>query len=120
MQVYKNNNVHIPAFFMSILSTPFSTSRVWLKLSGASLVEFVVVAPTLLMMILGALRIKFRLKLNGVMLGWDIQRKGFRPCTIFEFENAGRDFREPEICNGKVVRKGWYIDKNGQTIETDY
>jgi|GEM_PF-1523981 hypothetical protein len=68
----------------------------------------------------GALRIKFRLKPDGVMLGWDIQRKGFRPCTIFEYYNAGGDFREVELCNGKLVRKGWYIDKAGQKIETEY
>ena len=67
----------------------------------------------------GALRIKFRLKPDGVMLGWDIMREGKGKYT-FDYEMAGGDFREARIYNGKVDRKGWYIDKNGQKIETDY
>lgn len=67
----------------------------------------------------GALRIKFRLKPDGVMLGWDIMREGKGKYT-FDYEMAGGDFREARIYNGKVDRKGWYIDKNGQKIEMDY
>ncbi|TBO32934.1 hypothetical protein EYS42_07165 [Aquabacterium lacunae] len=37
----------------------------------------------------GALRIKFRLKPDGVMLGWDIQRSG---AYVFEYTMAGGDF----------------------------
>lgn len=68
----------------------------------------------------GNLRLKIRLADDGVLIGWDIERKGFRECTSAEYEMAGGDFREAERCNGKAVRKGWYIDKSGQKIETDY
>ncbi len=65
----------------------------------------------------GALRIKFRLKDDGVLLGWDIERPGG---GISRFDMPGGDFHEAKIFNGKVVKKGWYIDKNGQKIETDW
>ena len=65
----------------------------------------------------GALRLKFRLKDDGVLLGWDIERPGG---GISRYSMAGGDFREAYIFNGKVVDPGWYIDKNGQKIETDF
>ncbi len=37
----------------------------------------------------GAIRIKFRLKPDGVMLGWDIQRSG---ANVFEYTMVGGDF----------------------------
>ena len=80
----------------------------------------------------GGMRIKFRFHPDGVLLGWDIQRRpGFDPNKRDEWGEAvyvgpvhsfaGGDFREAEIYNGKVVRKGWYIHpKTGQRIETDF
>ena len=65
----------------------------------------------------GALRLKFRLTDDGVLLGWDIERPGG---GISRYSMAGGDFREAYILNGKVVDPGWYIDKNGQKIETDF
>jgi hypothetical protein len=80
----------------------------------------------------GGMRIKFRFHPDGVLLGWDIQRRpGFDPNKRDEFGNqlfvravhsfAGGDFREAQIINGQVVRKGWYIHpKTGERIETDF
>lgn len=80
----------------------------------------------------GNLRLKFRMSNQGTLFGWDIQRRpGYdprerdrkgRPLHVSPVHSfAGGDFREAEIFNGKVVRKGWYIDsRTGQTIETDY
>jgi hypothetical protein len=80
----------------------------------------------------GGLRIKFRFHPDGVLLGWDIERRpGFDPNKRDEFGNqlfvraahsfAGGDFREAQIINGKVVRKGWYIHpKTKQRIEIDF
>ncbi|MDP1862956.1 MAG: hypothetical protein Q8K52_03515 [Thiobacillus sp.] len=71
----------------------------------------------------GMLRIKFRLHPNGVYFGWDIERRpGYRPgySVSAVHDMPGGDFQEAKIFNGKAVRKGWYIDKNGQKIETDY
>lgn len=65
----------------------------------------------------GALRLKFRLKDGGVLLGWDIERPGG---GISRYSMVGGDFREAYIFNGKVVEPGWYIDKGGQKIETDF
>ena len=80
----------------------------------------------------GTLRIKIRLHLEGVLLGWDIERRpGYDPKKRNVYGNpifvsavhsfAGGDFREAEIINGQAVRKGWYIHpKTGQRIETDF
>lgn len=80
----------------------------------------------------GNLRLKFRMSDQGTLFGWDIQRRpGYdprerdrngRPLHVRPVHSfAGGDFREAEIFNGKVVRKGWYIDRRtGQRIETDY
>lgn len=67
----------------------------------------------------GNLRIKIRLAEDRVLIGWDIMREGEGKYT-FDYEMAGGDFREARIYNGKVDRKGWYIDKSGHKIETDY
>ncbi len=78
------------------------------------------------------LRIKFRFHPEGVLLGWDIsERPGFDPNARDQFGNqlhvravhsyAGGDFREAEIFNGQVVRKGWYIHpKTKQRVELDF
>jgi hypothetical protein len=67
-----------------------------------------------------------------VLLGWDIsERPGFDPNARDQFGNqlhvravhsyAGGDFREAEIFNGQVVRKGWYIHpKTKQRVELDF
>lgn len=80
----------------------------------------------------GNLRLKFRMREQGTLFGWDIERRpGLDPKKHDRFGEAvyvapehsfvGGDFREAEIFNGKAVRKGWYIDKRtGQKIETDY
>lgn len=80
----------------------------------------------------GTLRIKIRLHREGVLLGWDIERRpGYDPKKRNAYGNpifvsavhsfAGGDFREAEIINGQAVRKGWYIHpKTGQRIETDF
>jgi hypothetical protein len=63
----------------------------------------------------GGFRLKLRLHDDGLLIGWDLSR-GF---NLQYF--AGGDFREADIENGKVVRKGWYIHpKTGQRIETDF
>ena len=80
----------------------------------------------------GNLRLKFRMSKDGTLFGWDIQRRpGYDPNlrdpqgrdihfpAVHSF--AGGDFREAEIYNGKVLRRGWYIHpKTGQRFETDY
>ncbi|MHB0916490.1 MAG: hypothetical protein ACYC39_06705 [Thiobacillus sp.] len=71
----------------------------------------------------GMLRIKFRLHPNGVYFGWDIERRpGYKPgySVSAMHDMPGGDFQEAKIFNGAVVRKGWYVDKNGQRIETVY
>jgi hypothetical protein len=66
----------------------------------------------------GNLRIKIRLKDDGVLIGWDIEREGKGKYT-FDYDMAGGDFREARIYNGKVERNSWY-NSTGQKIETDY
>jgi hypothetical protein len=80
----------------------------------------------------GSLRIKIRLHRDGVLLGWDIERRpgydrknrdifGEAVYVAAEHSFYGGDFREAEIINGKPVRMGWYIHpKTGQRIETPY
>jgi hypothetical protein len=63
----------------------------------------------------GGFRLKIRIHEDGPLIGWDLSR-GF---NLQYF--AGGDFREADIENGKVLRKGWYIHpKTGQKIETDF
>jgi hypothetical protein len=69
---------------------------------------------------------------QGTLFGWDIQRRpaydpkqhsqnGEPDNVAPEHSFVGGDFREAEIINGKLVRKGWYIDRRtGQKIETDF
>lgn len=80
----------------------------------------------------GNLRLKLRLTPDTLLIGWDIQRRpGFDPNKKDKWGEivyvgpvhsfAGGDFREAEIFNGQVVRKGWYIDaKTKQRIETNF
>jgi len=64
----------------------------------------------------GALRIKIRLKDNGVAVGWDVERRvpiPNLPADYIGAKNAivyampGGDFREAQIYNGKVTDPGW-------------
>ena len=78
------------------------------------------------------LRLKIRVHPEGVLIGWDIERRpGFNPKKLDSYGEAryveavhsfvGGDFREAKIYNGQVVRKGWYIEpKAGKKIETDF
>lgn len=80
----------------------------------------------------GELRLKLRLHQDGVLLGWDIERRpGFDPRRRDQFgvqvyvppvhSFAGGDFREAQIVSGIAVRNGWYVDpRTGQKIETDF
>jgi hypothetical protein len=62
----------------------------------------------------GSFRLKIRIHDNGPLIGWDIK-------DVLPTYHAGGDFREADIENGKVLRKGWYIHpKTGQKIETDF
>ena len=42
----------------------------------------------------GALRLKFRLKPDGVLLGWDIERDGAGTGHVFRYDMPGGDFLE--------------------------
>ena len=69
----------------------------------------------------GGVRLKIRLADNAVLIGWDVEERIQTQYGIgLEYRMPGGDFQEAKIFNGAVVRKGWYIDKNGQKIETDY
>lgn len=80
----------------------------------------------------GGLTLKFRMSNQGTLVGWDVVRfPDYKPNNRDQYgslmygkpvySGVGGDFREAEIYNGEVVRKGWYIDKKtGQKIETDF
>ena len=62
--------------------------------------------------------LSFRLRDDGVDFAWMIRLQEGAP---FERLMNGGDFQAARMRNGKVVEKGWYIDKqSGQKIETDY
>jgi hypothetical protein len=105
----------------------------------------------------GGLRLKFRLKPDGVLFGWDIER--FSSGQV-EYSMPGGDFREAGLAyelpgglvyraylgaytasatpnpavqpyldsgeyfvpprSGDVWRKGWYIDRDGRKVFTEY
>jgi hypothetical protein len=68
----------------------------------------------------GALRLKFRLKPDGVLFGWDIERDGAGTGYTFKFDMPGGDFKGARIYNGKPVEPGWQIQPDGQKIITNY
>lgn len=78
----------------------------------------------------GSLALKLRLTLDTILVGWEVRNGQSYPfkldkdgyAYVTDEDNLpGGDFREAKIFNGKVVRKGWYIDpKTGQRIETDF
>lgn len=64
----------------------------------------------------GALRLKIRLKDDGVLVGWDVEKRLPKPgCTVGVGETCyglhyllpGGDFREAQIRDGKVIDPGW-------------
>jgi hypothetical protein len=93
----------------------------------------------------GNLRLKFRLKPDGVLFGWDIERGGG---GVSLFSHAGGDFRETGIAyelpgystpdspqaqaalhsgeyylppKSKMIwRKGWEVKPDGSRVTTDY
>jgi hypothetical protein len=68
----------------------------------------------------GALRLKFRLKPDGVMFGWDIERDGIGTPYPLKYDLPGGDFKEAFIVNGKAAIPGWYVAPDGRKVETDY
>lgn len=68
----------------------------------------------------GGLRLKFRLKPDGVLFGWDIERDGAGTGYTLKFDMPGGDFKEARIYNGKVAEPGWEIQPDGRKISTDY
>jgi hypothetical protein len=62
----------------------------------------------------GALRLKIRLKDDGILIGWDVEKivpyKGWKPGdgpTGIHYLMPGGDFREAQVYNGKVTDPGW-------------
>jgi hypothetical protein len=80
----------------------------------------------------GSLRLKLRIHPDTLLVGWDIARSrshspnttdasGLHIYVPSEYSSIGGDFCEATIFNGRVIKKGWYIDPNTkQRIETDY
>jgi hypothetical protein len=67
-----------------------------------------------------AIRIRFRLHDEGVLLAWDVQEL-IPGNGIWTYSMQGGDFRSVTIRNNQIVEKGWYIHpKTGQRIETDF
>jgi hypothetical protein len=67
-----------------------------------------------------AIRLRFRLHDEGVLLAWDVQE--LPPGDgIWRYSMQGGDFRSVTVRDKKVVEKGWYIHpKTGQRIATDF
>jgi len=77
----------------------------------------------------GLLRIKLRLHREGLLVGWDIERRpvvneGGKEALQYgppEHSFVGGDFREAEIENGLVIRKGWFIHpRTGERLDTNF
>lgn len=50
----------------------------------------------------GSLRVKIRLKDDGVLVGWDVEDK-----APLRYSLPGGDFREAQFHDGKVIDPGW-------------
>jgi hypothetical protein len=68
----------------------------------------------------GALRLKFRLKPDGVLFGWDIERDGAGAGRVTKYDLPGGDFKEARIYNGKPVEPGWQVSADGGKMVVDY
>jgi hypothetical protein len=78
----------------------------------------------------GALRLKIRLVDDGILIGWDVEYviplKDWKPNKLglgsgVSYLMPGGDFCEAQF--NKVTRQldpGWYIDKSGKKVFTDY
>ena len=65
-----------------------------------------------------AIVLRFWLQDEGVLFAWDVQET---QVDHYIYTMHGGDFQAAQRVNGKIVRKGWYIDKkSGQKIETDH
>ena len=68
-----------------------------------------------------AIRLRFRLHDEGVLLAWDVQEVPPQGGGGWFYSMQGGDFKSPVVRDGKVIEKGWYIHpKTGQRIETDF
>lgn len=57
-----------------------------------------------------AIRLRFWLMDDGVLMGWDVQEL----CgTTWRYSLRGGDFEEPFVYNGKLVEPGWYLKPDG-------
>lgn len=63
-----------------------------------------------------AIRLAFCMMDDGVLLAWSVQESnGYGWVESMH----GGDFKDAEILDGKILRKGWYINKSGQKIEVN-
>jgi hypothetical protein len=62
-----------------------------------------------------AIRLKFQIRDDAVLLAWDVQETSANGQGWVR-SMPGGDFEDDEIDNGKLVKKGWYLDKNGQKV----
>jgi hypothetical protein len=68
----------------------------------------------------GSLRLKFRLKPDGVLFGWDIERDGAGTGYSLRYDMPGGDFKAARIVNGRAAEPGWQVMSDGQKMQTDY
>lgn len=69
----------------------------------------------------GGFRLKIRIHPDGPLIGWDLERAPGSAPDGSKFHQAGGDFQEAFIYNGKALRKGWFIHpRTGERIETDF
>jgi hypothetical protein len=66
-----------------------------------------------------AIRLKFQIRDDAVLLAWDVQESPPEGRGGWLFSMPGGDFEDDEVDNGKLVKKGWYLDKNGQKVQND-
>jgi len=65
----------------------------------------------------GALRLKFRLKPDGVLFGWDIERADG---GLSRYDMAGGDFNAARYTQATGLMPGWEIKPDGSRVETEY
>jgi hypothetical protein len=69
----------------------------------------------------GGFRLKVRIHPDRPLIGWGLERGMGSAPDGSKYHFAGGDFREADIYQGFVLRRGWYIHpKTGQRIETDF
>ncbi|MCY4756500.1 RHS repeat-associated core domain-containing protein [Pelomonas aquatica] len=65
----------------------------------------------------GALRLKFRLKPDGVLFGWDIERADG---GLSRFDMPGGDFNAARYTKATGLIRGWEIKPDGSRVETEH